>query len=131
MDSTIHVHRIIRGKSGIRVSGSHGRPPPHLQRESEPVILHVMPYKDYNAQMKKYVLDRYHRLRAEFIDKMGGSCQSCGSTDRIEFDHVDPRTKSFNISKVWSYKRATVEEELAKCQLLCYGCHKDKTSRGA
>lgn len=77
--------------------------------------------------MRQYVLDRYHRRRAEWIEKKGGKCVRCGETDGLQFDHIDPATKTFTISKLWSLSNAKIEAELRKCQILCVPCHKDKT----
>jgi 5-methylcytosine-specific restriction endonuclease McrA len=58
---------------------------------------------------------------------LGGVC-SCGSTDRLEFDHIDPSTKKFTVGRLMSYSEAAVLEELKKCQLLCFKCHRKKTA---
>jgi len=80
-----------------------------------------------NEYMHKYMLARYRRKRKEAIALLGGKCAACGSTTKLEFDHIDIRTKSFNISKAWSYSKARLDAELAKCQLLCSECHDKKT----
>lgn len=75
----------------------------------------------------EYELARYHRNRDEAIRAKGGKCVICGSTKQIEFDHIDPKDKSFNIAKMWSYSPSLIKAELEKCQLLCFLCHKEKT----
>jgi 5-methylcytosine-specific restriction endonuclease McrA len=77
--------------------------------------------------MKEYVLARYHRIRSSYIELKGGKCVSCGSTDRLEFDHIDPDTKLYAIGKLWSRNKGEVDAEVDKCQLLCYDCHLVKT----
>lgn len=81
-----------------------------------------------NEYMREYMKNRYHERKQEAIELLGGHCYSCGSTRRLEIDHVDPSTKSFSISKLWSISRERYFEELKKCQLLCYDCHLIKTS---
>lgn len=62
------------------------------------------------------------RRAAYFKDR---HCVKCGSKERLELDHIDPSTKiSHNI---WSWSEIRRSEELAKCQVLCYDCHKLKT----
>jgi 5-methylcytosine-specific restriction endonuclease McrA len=63
------------------------------------------------------------------IAYLGGKCVSCGDTEDLEFDHIDPTTKSFSIG--WSLNRTKkyLEPELKKCQLLCAMCHAIKTSK--
>lgn len=52
----------------------------------------------------------------------------CGSSSDLEFDHIDPSTKIFSLmGKKWSVAKEVWLEELAKCQLLCNSCHKEKT----
>lgn len=75
---------------------------------------------------REYQRKRYHRLRAAAIDRLGGCCAQCGSTDALEFDHVDRAKKSFDVSERMTH--LAVGEELEKCQLLCGSCHKKKTS---
>tara|TARA_B100002019_G_C21102389_1_gene514211 strand:+ start:82 stop:807 length:726 start_codon:yes stop_codon:yes gene_type:complete len=73
----------------------------------------------------------YDENRQYLIDKMGGQCVSCGTTDNLEFDHINPLDKSLNITNKLTLKNAyqleEVLEELNKCQLLCEQCHKNKT----
>lgn len=54
-----------------------------------------------------------------------GPCATCGSWDRCEVDHVEPSTKVAHRIWSWSLERRT--DELRKCQVLCYACHKHKT----
>jgi 5-methylcytosine-specific restriction endonuclease McrA len=87
-----------------------------------------MPAKDYNAYMAAYMLRRYYERRAEAIEILGGCCAQCGAVEEdMIFDHVNWRDKSFPISKLWSVSRARFLAELAKCQLLCPSCDKEKT----
>lgn len=59
----------------------------------------------------------------------GGYCVDCGETnlDRLEFDHLNPQEKSYNITRRWSIKWATLRRELMKCVLRCSDCHLDRT----
>lgn len=62
-----------------------------------------------------------------YIEKMGGVCVECGSTEKLEFDHIDRSTKTMNPRELWSRREEVIIEELSKCQLLCHDCHKKKT----
>ena len=68
-------------------------------------------------------------FREILVERMGGKCVECGSTETLEFDHIDPSTKSFNISGGYHKPREVLEEELSKCQLLCKACHIEKTKK--
>jgi hypothetical protein len=70
----------------------------------------------------------YDAQRAEFITILGGKCARCGTTERIEIDHINPKDKSFGIGAYWGkYSLPEALEELKKCQALCHNCHKSKS----
>lgn len=56
----------------------------------------------------------------------GKVCTACGSTERLELDHIDPSTKVD--SKIWSWAESRRLAELEKCQPLCRDCHYKKTA---
>jgi 5-methylcytosine-specific restriction endonuclease McrA len=68
-----------------------------------------------------------HQRRDDAIVLLGGKCIDCGSTENLEFDHVDPALKRFNPTDIWSRNVVTRIDELAKCVLRCNSCHKKKT----
>jgi 5-methylcytosine-specific restriction endonuclease McrA len=71
--------------------------------------------------------DLAQRRRLAWIAEQGGVCVKCGSTDRLEIDHIDRSTKTLNPYNIWHRRQEVRDEELAKCQVLCYECHKAKT----
>lgn len=85
----------------------------------------VMGYKN-KADKAAYELRRYYQRREEAFDQLGRTC-SCGQPAE-EIDHIDPSTKSFSISVLWSIAKERREAELLKCQSLCSPCHKAKSA---
>ena len=83
--------------------------------------------EDYNAYMRVYILKRYHARRKAALKQLGGKCCKCGSTKKLELDHIDRKKKSFSISKLWSVAKKRFDKELSKCQVLCHPCHEEKT----
>lgn len=81
-----------------------------------------------NEYMAAYMLQRYHDRRNAAIKELGGVCIVCGSTDNLEIDHIDPKTKTMSISKMWSCSKEKYMAEIKLCQLLCYTHHRIKTS---
>ena len=63
------------------------------------------------------------RRRREYLaDK---SCVFCGSTEKLEVDHIDAEQKVSH--NVWSWAAARRAAELAKCRVLCHRCHQART----
>lgn len=86
--------------------------------------------EDYNTYMRNYILRRYHKRRAESFVKLGGKCAVCGCIPlKYEFDHVNPKDKSFGVSELWSISEERYNKEIMKCQVLCLRCHSLKTIR--
>lgn len=81
-----------------------------------------MPYKD-RAKHNEFNRLWIARRRAEYF--AGKCCARCGSTDRLELDHINPETKISHA--IWSWSATRRAAELAKCQPLCYHCHKAKS----
>lgn len=75
---------------------------------------------------RRWIEDR----KQKGLEILGGKCVKCGSTERLEFDHVDPKIKNEKIrhgGSLFSLKWEDVLEELKRCQLLCRPCHIEKT----
>ncbi len=81
----------------------------------------------YNAYMRKNHLKRYHRLRKEAVDSLGGRCVKCSSKEKLELDHINPKDKSIEVSMMLNVSLKRFWEEVKKCQLLCKPCHSIKT----
>tara|TARA_B100001250_G_scaffold27820_1_gene22890 strand:+ start:216 stop:1094 length:879 start_codon:yes stop_codon:yes gene_type:complete len=77
--------------------------------------------EELNEYNKEWTRNRKNLIK----EKMGGKCVICGATENLQFDHINPLEKSYNIST--NFFRQDVDEELAKCQLLCSRCHLEKT----
>lgn len=76
---------------------------------------------------KESQLNHYYNRKASYIEVLGGKCVECSSAENLEFDHVDPDSKSFTIASMLRCDSEKVLRELGKCQLLCEGCHLQKT----
>lgn len=78
--------------------------------------------------MAVYMSERRKNRRNQLIEMSGGRCVKRGSTDDLNFDHKDPKERTFRLTgdaldKAWK----KVLEEWGKCQLLCRKCHHRKT----
>jgi len=72
--------------------------------------------------MRTYIKARRKVRRARLIELLGGRCVRCGSTDELEFDHIDPETKVFAVGSDMSRAWDKLVEEALKCQPLCREC---------
>ena len=61
------------------------------------------------------------RRRREAWLREHGPCSTCGSSQDLEVDHIDPCEKVSH--SVWSWSEARRAAELAKCRVLCRSCH--------
>lgn len=84
--------------------------------------------EQYNDRLRTYMADRRERRRRDLRNMLGDKCSACSSADDLEFDHIDPTSKSFQISGRGLDKPLPVlVAEAQKCQLLCRSCHTAKT----
>ena len=64
--------------------------------------------------------------------RAGHPCISCHESDPVvrDFDQIDRATQRQTVSFFArsGYPWATVEAELAKCQVLCANCHRRRTA---
>jgi len=78
--------------------------------------------------MAVYMAERRKKRRDQLIDMSGGKCIKCGSTEDLNFDHRDPKERSFRLNgKDLDGPWEKILEEWRKCQLLCRLCHLVKT----
>ena len=83
--------------------------------------------EEYNAYMRVYNKRRYHRLRGELIEQLGGRCVKCGAIDKLELDHINASEKNIDIGKCMLHGSLIIAGEIDKIQLLCATCHDKKS----
>ena len=66
------------------------------------------------------------RKKRAYINSLKTPCTNCGESDPvvIDFHHIDPSTKSFNLSKGMGKTHKAIAEEVKKCCCLCSNCHR-------
>lgn len=73
------------------------------------------------------VKDSRIRKKLALVEYKGGQCERCGYSKCIhalEFHHLNPSEKDFNISSS-SKSVEELKKEADKCQLLCANCHRE------
>lgn len=71
-------------------------------------------------------------LKKKCVEYKGSKCSVCGygrCLAALDFHHIDPKEKSFDIGRVGinHYKKWTeaLKRELDKCVLICSNCHRE------
>ena len=62
----------------------------------------------------------------KFVADQKEPCIQCGWFEHpcgIDWHHVDPSIKSFELSRAFQHGIAKVKDEIAKCVCLCKNCH--------
>lgn len=72
---------------------------------------------------------RQQEFKLKCIEYKGSQCELCKYNKypgALEFHHINPKEKDFEISRCKSYTfDETIIKELDKCALLCSNCHKE------
>lgn len=77
----------------------------------------------------KYQRDRYRSRLKYAISFLGGKCIKCGTKKKLQLDHIDPKTKTREMSSMHLYSWENFIKELSKCQILCFTHHIEKTKK--
>ena len=99
---------------------------------SDELLKYHKKYREINKDTLLQQNREYQRVRRKTNkDKLycfKTPCVKCGDSRPyvIDFHHIDPSTKSFNVSTMGS-RHTTVEisEEVKKCVCLCRNCHQE------
>lgn len=84
------------------------------------------PHEDDNCSHAQAVTIKRRAIKNMLIAYKGGKCERCGynKTSRaLEFHHLNPEEKDFEISKVLTRNIQSLKDEVDKCILLCSNCH--------
>lgn len=71
-------------------------------------------------------LKKQTERKQKCVDYKGGKCMICGYNKYIgalDFHHIDPTKKEFNISNLRTYSWEMLKVELDKCICVCKNCH--------
>jgi hypothetical protein len=84
-------------------------------------------HKKWRAKMKREAVAVVNEIKK-------GPCLDCKQTFnpwQMQFDHLDPSTKKFNIASAvhvaYMIKLPEILAEIAKCELVCANCHATRT----
>lgn len=69
-----------------------------------------------------------NKVKLQCIDYKGGKCSKCGydkCAAALDFHHLDPTQKDFDISHSNKRSLESLKPELDKCILICANCHRE------
>lgn len=93
------------------------------------VAYHASPNYKEKSQLRWKTFNK--RIRQQVLDikkQMGAKCSICGYEKYIEileFHHLDPLKKDFEIGKFYKQDALLLRKEAAKCNLVCPTCHRE------
>jgi hypothetical protein len=69
---------------------------------------------------------RHRKFKIWAVEYKGRKCFCCGYSKcmrSLDFHHLDPNTKEFEITNMYNRSKENAMKELDKCVLLCKNCH--------
>lgn len=82
-------------------------------------------YRNYHIGYRDKQIEKYSDYKKK-IQALKTPCAKCGENRLyvIDFHHIDPSKKAFNINRKTAIKDfSIIEKEAAKCISLCRNCH--------
>lgn len=104
-----------------------------MNKNSRSKEYHSAYWREYRKTHSVQLNDKRRIRKAEkkqiLINEMGGACR-CGYTGirALQFHHIDPSTKSFELSRNLDKPIELLREEAKKCIILCANCHFEEHS---
>lgn len=89
--------------------------------------------KHYRSNKAQYIArNEASRLRCAAIMREAKDCpcQDCNESYPsyvMDFDHRDPKQKTGFVGKMARYGEKRLREEIAKCDVVCANCHRERT----
>ena len=88
-------------------------------------------YANNKEQYLQRNREKRERLKAFLKEYKANPCVDCGVSYPhyvMDLDHRDPSTKSFNPARLVNMGSwVKLQEEIAKCDLVCANCHRRRT----
>mgnify|MGYP001611309786 CR=1 FL=1 len=99
----------------------------YIKIKSDPAKLQQFKEKGRTYYRKRSL--QLQAKKAQLQKLLGGRCVSCDIDNPVllDFDHLDPSTKTMNITDELCKPIENLIPEVMKCQLLCANCHRLKT----
>lgn len=116
-------------RPGVDQARISGQTEPLLECPHHGDVRHILEGRGYYRCRQcriEAVVRRRRKVKKTLVAEAGGKCRLCGYSRclaALEFHHVDPTTKKFELSRRGARSIATLRSEARKCVLLCANCH--------
>jgi 5-methylcytosine-specific restriction endonuclease McrA len=88
-------------------------------------------HRDYYAKNPHYAKNQQEKNRQRnreiITEHCGCKCCKCGSTERLEYDHINPALKKSKQSFL-SIGKKDLLNQIDNIQVLCHECHKSRST---
>lgn len=91
------------------------------------------PHPECRKCFNKRSTEQQRKRKEQMVRLKGGKCSRCGYQGHIasfDFHHLDPKKKNFGIGNFKNRSLSNLQDELAKCILLCANCHRELEALG-
>lgn len=95
-------------------------------------------HEEHKAHHNRMIHARTARVREEHATKilaflLNNPCVDCGENDPVvlEFDHLHDKVDAVSYLATSGSSWATIQAEIAKCEVVCANCHRRRTARRA
>lgn len=86
--------------------------------------------KSRSKKMPKELRQQYLKRNMEFLreakNRLCADCKLPHPYWRMQFDHRDPATKTYEINDIRQSRKKLIKE-IGKCDVVCANCHADRT----
>lgn len=89
----------------------------------------TLKYKKSKAKATKIRAKKHKHFLMELLGNRCFDCKKMYPPAVMDFDHIDPSQKSFNIAAHIGWSLERLMPEAMKCQLRCSNCHRQRTIR--
>ncbi len=87
-------------------------------------------YEKNKSKIIEQVGIQKEKVREWFNSLKNKPCKDCGKTYPpyvMDFDHLDSEEKEFQLGQALNWGKEKVLKEIAKCELVCANCHRERT----
>lgn len=99
-----------------------------IEKRRAAIRRHYYSHKEQYAAKNNRKAERLRQFITDF--KTGKPCMDCGNLYPpyvMDFDHRGDEEKYDNVSHLTRSSLRRVKEEIAKCDLVCSNCHRERT----